>query len=59
MGKAIFFVKGSLLIKVLVKVLEANEAGQKGPFFKYLLIVFFFGDFFSNTTLHLCDFIEF
>ena len=64
MGKAIFFVKGSLLIKVLVKVLEAVEAGQKLPFFKYLSIIFFFvrtyflKDSF-NTTLYLLDFIVF
>ena len=38
-----FFVKWSLLIKVLVKALEAIEAGQKSPLFKYLLIIFFVG----------------
>ena len=43
MGKAIFFVKVSLLIKVLVKALEVIEAGRKSPIFKYQLIIFFFG----------------
>ena len=42
MGKAIFFVKGSLLIKVLVKEIEAVEAGRNSPFFKDLSIIFFF-----------------
>ena len=32
MGKAIFFVKGSLLVKVLVKALEAVEVMGKSPF---------------------------
>ena len=36
MGKAIFFVKGSLLVKVLVKALEADEVRGKSPFFKYI-----------------------
>ena len=36
-------VKGCLSIKVLVKALEAVEAGKKLPFFKYLLPIFFFG----------------
>jgi hypothetical protein len=34
MGKAIFFVKWSLLILVPAKALEAVEAGQKSPFLK-------------------------
>ena len=42
MGKAIFFVKGSLLVKVLVKALEAVEVGGKSPFFKYLSVVGFY-----------------
>ena len=33
MGNTIFFVKGSLLIKVLVIVLEAVETGRKSPLF--------------------------
>ena len=41
-GQGYIFVNGSLLIKVLVKALEAVEAGQKSPFFKYLSIIFFF-----------------
>ena len=43
MGKAIFFVKGSLFIEVPVKALETVEAGQKSPFFKYMSTIFFFG----------------
>ena len=43
MGKAIFFVKGSLLGKVLVKALKAVEVGEKLPFFQYLSFIFFFG----------------
>ena len=43
MGEAIFFVKWSLLIKVLVKALDAVEDGRKSPFFKYLSIIFFYG----------------
>jgi hypothetical protein len=64
MGKAIFFVKGSLSIQVPVKALEAVEAGQKSPFFKYMSTIFFLiklkflNDSFT-TTLYLLDFIEF
>ena len=43
MGKAVFFVKGSLFIWVPVKALEAVEAGQKSQFFKYMSTIFFFG----------------
>ena len=43
MGRAIFFVKGSLFISVPVKALEADEAGQKSPFFKFMSTIFFFG----------------
>ena len=62
-GKAIFFVKGSILIKVLVKDLEALEVGGKSPFFKYLSIIFFLAKLnflkdYCNTTLYLLDFIE-
>ena len=39
----LFSAKGSLLIEVLVKALEAVEVGGKSPFFKYLSIIFFFG----------------
>ena len=42
MGKAIFFVKGSLLIKVLVKVLEVVEAGQKNHSFSNTCQLFIF-----------------
>ena len=42
MGKAIFIVKESLLITVLVKALETVEAGQKLLFFKYMSTIFFF-----------------
>ena len=65
-GQGYFFLqKGSLLIKVLVKALEAVEAGGKSPFFKYMSTIFFFGktNFFLKdsftTTLYLLDFIGF
>ena len=38
MGKAIFFVKGSLLVEVLVKALEAVKVGGKSPFVKYPIL---------------------
>ena len=44
MGKAIFFVKRSLLIEVPVEAVEAVEAGHKSPFFKYMSTIFFFGE---------------
>ena len=65
MGKAVFFVKGSLFIQVLVKALEAVETGQKSLFFfKYMSTIFFFGktEYLKEsftTTLHLLDFIGF
>ena len=43
LGKAIFFVKGPLSIKILVKALEAVEVEGKSPFFKYPSIIVFFG----------------
>ena len=57
MGKAIFFVKGSLLTSVPVKALEAAEAGQKLQFFKYMSTIFLFGKtkffeiFFHHNTI--------
>ena len=39
-GQGYLFCKGSLSIKVLVKALEAVEAGRKSPTFKYLVIVY-------------------
>ena len=42
MGKAIFFVKGPILIKILVNALDALEVVWKSPLFKYLSIIFFF-----------------
>ena len=42
MEKAIFFVNGPLLIKILVKALEGVEVGGLSPFFKYLSIIVFF-----------------
>ena len=56
MGKAIFFGKGSLLNKILVKALEAVKAGQKWPFFNFSLLIklnFFYRD------KNLLDFLDF
>ena len=63
MGKAIFFVKGSLFIQVPVKALEAIKTGQKSPFFKYMSTIYqihvnYYKDSIT-TTLHLLDFIGF
>ena len=64
MGKAIFFVKGSLLVKVLVKALEAVEVMGKSPFsntcqiFSFLAKHIFLKDYF-NTMLYLLDLIGF
>ena len=54
MDKAIFFVKGSLLMWVPVKALEAVQAGQKSPLFKYMSTIFFFGKtkFFESFFYH-------
>ena len=62
MGKAIFVAKGSLLINILVKPLEAVEVGGKLPFFKLLSIIVFLAthNFLkdsSKTTLYLLDLI--
>ena len=64
MGKAIFFEKGSSFIYVPFKAIEAVEAGQKSPFFKYMSTIFFLAkhnflkDSFT-TTLYLLDFTGF
>ena len=60
MDKAIFFVKGSLLVKAL----EAIKVRGKLPFFEYLSIIFFLAkhNFLKdscNTTLYLLDLIGF
>ena len=58
MDKAIFLVKGSILIKVLVKALETVEVGGKLPFL--FLFIFslaklnLFKDSF-NTTMYLSN----
>ena len=62
MGKAIFFEKGFLLIKVHVKLLEAVETGWKSPFFNIckrfhsLAKLNFLKDS-SNPTLYLLNII--
>ena len=42
-GQGCLFEKESLLVKVLVKALEAFEVRGKSLVFKYLSIIFFFG----------------
>ena len=55
--KDIYFGKGSLLIKVPGKALEAVEAGQKLTIFKYMSTIILFGKtkfferFFRNNTI--------
>ena len=60
-GQGYVFVKGSLLVEVLVKALEAVEVRGKSPFFNYFLFwqnITFLKDSF-NTTLYLLDLIGF
>ena len=64
MCKAISCVKGPLLIKTLVKALEAIEVGGKLTFFQIPVKIWIFGKIrfledSSNTTLYLLDLIRF